>query len=113
MNILVTGAAGFIGSHLCQALVKKGNEVFALSRSGRTDNIKSLLPHANFHLKIGDVRNTEPMRRLIKDNCIEVVFHLAARLPDGNDLKDPFVYFDSNARGTLNLLNADERVFQV
>jgi len=106
MNILVTGATGFIGSHLCKELVRRGYQLFALSRSGRTDNIKSLLSKKEFNLLIGDIRDSDTIRNIVKDNHIKVIFHLAAQLPNGNNLDNPHLCFDSNARGTLNILNA-------
>lgn len=106
MNILVTGATGFIGSHLCKELIRRGYQVFGLSRSGRTNNIKLLLPKKSFHLQIGDIRDVDTMSDIIKNNHIKVVFHLAAQLPNGSNLNNPFLYLDINARGTLNILNA-------
>jgi len=106
MNILVTGATGFIGSHLCQELIQRGHHVFALSRSGRTGNIESLLPHKEFHLEIGDIQDTDLMRNIIKDNRIKTIFHLAAQLPNDSDINNSLLGFDTNARGTLSVLNA-------
>ena len=106
MNIMVTGATGFIGSHLCRELVRKGSQVFALSHSGRTHNIQSLLSQKRFHLQTGDIRDVDMVQRIIKDNNVKVVFHLAAQLPDSDGFSDPFSFFDVNARGTLNILNA-------
>jgi len=96
MNILVTGATGFIGSHLCKELVQIGYQVFGLSRSGRTANIKSLLLQQEFHLEIGDIRDADMMRNMIKDNHIKSIFHLAAQLPSGSDINNPFLSFDTN-----------------
>jgi len=106
MNTLVTGATGFIGSHLCKELIRRGHTVFGLSRSGRTHKIKSLLNQKEFYLKKGDIRDERMLSEIIKDNNIKVIFHLAAQLPQDDDLKNPFLCFDINVRGTLNLLNA-------
>ena len=106
INILVTGATGFIGSHLCQELVRQKYQVFGVSRSGNTQNIKPLLPQKNFHLLLGDIRNEEEILHLMKSSNIDIVFHLAAQLPRADDLNNPFPSFDTNARGTLNLLHA-------
>ncbi len=106
MSILVTGATGFIGSHLCRVLVQRGHQVVGLSLSGRTDNIIPLLHHRGFHLERGDIRDEDMMRSIIKNNRIKTVFHLAALLPNGSNLDNALLYFDTNARGTLNLLNA-------
>jgi UDP-glucose 4-epimerase len=106
MNILVTGATGFIGSHLCKELIQKGYTVFGLSHSGRIQNIKSLLNQKEFHLQRGDIRDVNILSDIIKVNNVKVIFHLAAQLPQGEDLNNPFLCFDINVRGTLNLLNA-------
>jgi len=106
MNILVTGATGFIGSHLCQELIQKGHQVFALSRSGRTHNIESLLRHKEFHLQTGDIQDAGMMRNIIKNTRVKAIFHLAAQLPSDSDINNPLLRFDTNARGTLSVLNA-------
>ncbi len=106
MNILVTGGTGFIGSHLCKELVQRGYQVFVLSHSGRTDNIKSLLSQKEFHLQVGDIRDLTMVSNAIKNYNIKVVFHLAAQLPNDGSLSNPFLYFDTNAKGTLNMLEA-------
>ena len=106
MNILVTGATGFIGSHLCKELIQRGYTVFGLSHSGGIQNIKSLLNQKEFHLQRGDIRDVNILSDIIKVNNIKVIFHLAAQLPHGEDINNPFLCFDINARGTLNLLNA-------
>ncbi len=106
INILVTGATGFIGSHLCNELVERGYQVHGLSHSGNIQNIKLLLQQNNFHLVRGDIRDREAICRLLKDRNIGTIFHLAAQLPRATDFNDPFLSFDINARGTLNLLHA-------
>jgi len=106
MNTLVTGATGFIGSYLCKELIQGGYTVFGLSRSGTIQNIKSLLNQREFHFQRGDIRDVELLSNIIRDNNIKVIFHLSAQLPQGEDLNNPFLSFDVNARGTLNLLNA-------
>ncbi len=105
MNTFVTGATGFIGSHLCKELIQRGYTVFGLSQSGRIHNIKSLLNQKEFHLQSGNIRDVRILSDIIRVNNIKVVFHLAAQLPQGENLDNPFLCFDINARGTLNLLN--------
>jgi len=106
MSILVTGATGFIGSHLCREMVRRGNDVFALSRSGKTQKVRQLLQDKKFHLLNGDILDTNLVAGIIRDNGITDVFHLAAKLPDGSSLADFQAYFDINTTGTFNILQA-------
>jgi UDP-glucose 4-epimerase len=106
MNILVTGATGFIGSHLCREMVRRGNNIFALSRSGKTQKVRQLLQDKKFHLLNGDILDADAMGDIIRDNGITDVFHLAAKLPDGASLTDFRAFFDTNTRGTFNMLEA-------
>ncbi len=105
VNIFVTGATGFIGSHLCRKLVDEGYNVFGLSYSDNYNNIKSLLKKRNFHILKGSVQDVGFLKKIIKKYQIKIIFHLAAILPSPNDLKNPFPIFEINTRGTLNLLN--------
>ena len=103
-NTLVTGATGFIGSHLCRALVAKGDNVFGLTRSGKTGKLGSILDSTGFHLLEGDITDSQLVNRLISENLIDRIYHLAAVVPDGTDNYP--AYFDTNTRGTFNLLQA-------
>lgn len=105
-NILVTGATGFIGSYLCEELIKKSHSVFGLSNSTDTQKIKHLIDQKEFHFLKGDILDLAGLNKIIKENKIEVIFHLAALLLSEKALDNPFLLFDINARGTLNLLNA-------
>ena len=105
-NVLVTGAAGFIGSHLCKELIQKKYNVFGLSLSNNFHNIKSLSKQKNFCLLKGNIRNLNFLKKIIKKYHIKTIFHLAAALPHNDNLREPFLLFEVNARGTLNLLNA-------
>lgn len=105
-NALVTGATGFVGSHLCEELVRRGYNVFGLSRTGRVHNVRSLLNQKGFHLHRGDIRDVKILCDIVKASNIKVIFHLAAQLPHGEALNNPFLFFNINAMGTLNLLHA-------
>lgn len=100
-NILVTGADGFIGSHLCKRLVEKDHEVFGLAFLRNNS-----LTDKKFHLLKGDIRDKEFVEKLVKENNIKIIFHLAAILPSESDFDDPFKVFGVNTVGTLNLLSA-------
>lgn len=80
--------------------------MFGLSHSCNTKNIGTLSQRENFHLLQADIRDMESVSRLMKENCIGAVFHLAARLPGLDDCDNPHLSFDVNARGTLNMLHA-------
>jgi len=106
MNILVTGATGFIGSHLCREMVRRGNNVFAMSHSGKTDKVQQLLQEKKFHLLTGDILDADMIAGIIRDNGITDVFHLAGRVPNGGSIDDFQAFFDANTKGTFNVLKA-------
>jgi len=103
INILVTGATGFIGSHLCKELIKKNYTVFGLALN-KSASIKSLLSEKNFYFEKCDIQNINRINQIIKKNNIKIIFHLAAALPNQKEFKNPFIPSDINAGGTLNLL---------
>jgi len=109
MNILVTGATGFIGSHLCREMVQRGNNVFALSHSGKTGKVQPLLQDKKFQLITGDILDVDMIADIIRDNDITGVFHLAARVPNGESNDDFQAFFDTNTLGTFNMLRAAYR----
>ena len=78
MRVLITGGAGFVGSHLSEALLERGDEVFVLDNlsTGSIDNIAHLKSHPRFHYTIDAVEN-EPLLAELIDRC-DVVVHLAA-----------------------------------
>jgi CDP-glucose 4,6-dehydratase len=106
-RVLVTGATGIVGSHLCKALVARGAYVVAFIRDDD--------PQASFY-RDGIVRHCSVVRgelqryadcmRAINAHDVEIVFHLGAQTLVGTALRDPLDTFDSNIRGTYNLLEA-------
>ena len=100
MKILVTGGAGFIGSNLVDALIKKGNGVVVVDNlyMGKTENIN---PEARFYLM--DIRSKE-LAKLFEAEKIEVVYHQAAQMDVRKSVEDPMFDADVNVSGTLNLL---------
>ncbi len=109
MKVLVTGADGFIGSHLTEELVKKGYEVkaFALYNSFNTWGWLDSLPKEimkNVEVFSGDVRDPNGVRTAMKG--VEEVFHLAALIAIPFSYHSPDSYVDTNIKGTLNILQA-------
>jgi len=103
---LITGGAGFIGSHIMDRLLKEGYEVVILDNfsSGRVKNIQRHLSSQRLHLVRGDVRNSEDVKKAVKD--VDVVFHLAAIVNVPLSIENPLLVNDVNIEGTLNLLEA-------
>ncbi len=104
MKALVTGGAGFIGSHICDALVARGDEVVVFDNfaTGLESNLEHLAGKIRIHR--GDVRKASDLAAAI-GGC-EVVFHLAAMPSVPRSVEDPVTSFEVNAMGTLNVLNA-------
>ena len=108
-KVLITGADGFIGSHLTEMLVRKGYEVsaFCLYNSfgtkGWLDFIDPIVKE-NINFIFGDVRNFDSISKAIKNN--EFVFHLAALIGIPYSYNSPSSYIDTNINGTLNVLEA-------
>ena len=105
-NILVTGGAGFIGSNLCDALLKNGNKVRCLDNfsTGKRENVSPFLTNANFTLVEGDIRNLEDCKSACSE--IDYVLHEAALGSVPRSIKDPITSNDVNVSGFLNMLVA-------
>jgi UDP-glucuronate 4-epimerase len=114
-TILVTGGAGFIGSHLCERLLNDGVHVICLDNfdSFYDPNIKiknveriSKKFSDQFELVTGDIRNPEHLKGVFQKNQFDFVIHLAARAGVRPSIADPLLYQDVNIRGTTVLLEA-------
>lgn len=102
-NVLVTGGAGYIGCHVVKNLVKRniGNVVvFDNLSSGYAD----LIQHAK--LIVGDIRNSDLLYKVLIEEKITAVMHLAAKTSVPESIEDPEIYYDNNTAGTLALLSA-------
>jgi UDP-glucuronate 4-epimerase len=112
---LVTGGAGFIGSHLCEWLLREGNTVICLDnfdsfydpsiKIKTAEGMKKKFPNL-FTLFTGDIRNSEHLAEAFRKSQIESVVHLAARAGVRPSIKDPLLYQDVNIRGTIVLLES-------
>jgi len=111
MKVLVTGGAGFIGSNLCEKLLKGGKQVIVLDDFNdfynpeiKKRNLKNCLKNKSFTLIEGDIRDKELLKKIFSENKIEKVIHLAARAGVRPSLLNSELYFDVNVKGTKNLL---------
>jgi UDP-glucose 4-epimerase len=104
MRVLITGGAGFIGSHLADALIARGDQVVALDNfsTGSTANIKHITK--NFEIIDGDIRNKDLINESIKD--VDLVFHMAAALGVNTILESPLESISTNIAGSEVVLNA-------
>ena len=105
MRVLVTGGAGFIGSHLQDALLEQGHHVVCIDnlRNGSMDNISSCLGHERFRFQQGDIRDIETVHEVMTN--IDVVYHLAC-LGVRHSIHSPFENHEVNAEGSLRVLEA-------
>src|SRR3954470_15646742 len=100
MRVLITGGAGFIGSHLADAYLGRGDEVFVLDdlSTGSIENIRHLKNHPNFRYTIDSVHNAHVVAELV-DMC-DVVFHLAAAVGVRLIVESPVRTIETNVHGT-------------
>ncbi len=128
-NYLITGGAGFIGSHLCQRLLKKGNNIINIdnfsdfySESLKIRNVLESIDsdiqnintkeelmeffkkNSNYKLEIVDIRNIDALDRIFFENKIDIIVHLAAMAGVRPSIENPLLYEDVNVKGSLNLL---------
>jgi len=107
-SVLVTGGAGFIGSHLCERLVEKGSYVICVDNlyTGSKKNIASLLTKENFKFIECDVRDRDRLIEIFKEETPDIVYHLAAVVGVKRTLENPKEVLDVNIKGTENVLEA-------
>lgn len=104
MKVLITGAAGFLGSHLCEKYVCEGHIVYGLDNlmNGNINNIRTLLHRKNFKFIHDDIRRDDVYSKLPSD--LDVIMHLAAQIHVDRSIVNPAETFDINVGGTLKIL---------
>lgn len=110
-TILVTGGAGFIGSHLCDYLLEQNMKVINIDNFNdfydpliKENNIKNALNNPNYSLEKGDIRDWEFLKKIYTKYNVDITVHLAAMAGVRPSIKDPLLYEDVNMKGTMNLL---------
>jgi UDP-glucose 4-epimerase len=109
MRVLITGAAGFIGSHVCDLSLREGHEVVALDdlSTGSERNLASAASHANFRFVRADIRHFDEIEPYFEG--VDWILHLAGRSDIVPSIEQPTEYFDVNVKGTQNVLEAARR----
>ncbi|MDW7679067.1 MAG: GDP-mannose 4,6-dehydratase [bacterium] len=111
MHFLVTGGAGFIGSHLVERLLEHGDEITCVDNFNdyydpkvKYKNIENVRNHPGYCLVTGDILNEQLLKELFSQNKFDAIIHLAARAGVRPSVLQPKLYQEVNIRGTLNLL---------
>lgn len=114
MIVLVTGGAGFIGSHLCKRLVKEGHQVVAVDNlsNGSLENLKGLEVNPQFTFYEFDVNNAMRLRGVFDKYSFDMVFHLAANADVSRGEESPAVDFENTLQSTLSVLEM-MRVYKI
>jgi UDP-glucose 4-epimerase len=105
-RVLVTGGAGFIGSHLCEALIARGDEVFMIDdlSTGSYDNIRGLKDNSTFHITIGSILDSPLLEPLVEK--VDLVYHLAAAVGVHKIIEAPVDTIETNILGSHKVLSA-------
>lgn len=116
-NIMITGGAGFIGSHVVRLFVKKYPDykiinVDKLTYAGNLGNLKDIENLPNYKFIKADIVDLEDMRKIIRDEKIDGIIHLAAESHVDRSIKDPFTFAKTNIMGTLSLLQAAKEYWE-
>ncbi len=114
-GILVTGCAGFIGSHLCEKLLSQDIKVTGLdnldpyySLDWKENNLKLLKKQSNFSFIKGSILDSDLLKNIVKN--VEIVYHLAALPGVRNSIKNPVKYCETDVMGTIKLLDASRNL---
>lgn len=111
MNLLITGGAGFIGSHLCETVLGKNHSVTCIDNFNdyyspkiKEKNIEKCLKNQNFILFRENITDLNRIKKIFKNKKIDQVIHLAARAGVRESINNPILFEEVNVKGTLNLL---------
>ena len=116
-TILITGGAGFIGSHLVRFMVNKYPEIHfvnfdVLTYAGNTEKLKDIENFSNYRFLKGDIADTKYLKKLFTDFQFDVVINLAAESHVDQSIKKPLDFAQTNVMGTLTLLEAARRAWE-
>lgn len=116
-NIIITGGAGFIGSHVVRLFVNKYPEyhiinIDKLTYAGNLENLKDIETRENYTFVKADICDFEKMLKIIHDFKIDGIIHLAAESHVDRSIKDPFTFAQTNVMGTLSLLQAAKTIWE-
>src|SRR5215475_14476379 len=103
MRVLITGGAGFLGSHLSDAFMARGDEVFVLD-TGSIAKVRHLLNSARFHYVHDSIFNLDLIDSLVSKS--DLIYHLAAVVGVEHYVADPYETLNVNVNGTQNILRA-------